>query len=716
MNIAFRRAGRFSHGARLVSWLTVLPALLTSGAVHAGSNYDARLAIHLASVASKNSCARLEAAPACSNVITSGTLYPTAYYAYLLIMRGNAAAGLAGLQCGIAYDGVPHSGVDVFDWHLCADLDFRSTGWPASGGGNLITWDPIDRCQRSEPDGPGSGVTATVGYFYLAAYSPDVLRITPRPVDGRAKVGSCAADEDILEGGTIHHDPSFLGSASFSTGGMTPGHNPCSAPTTAIDCSISGPSSVFAGSIASYRALAAPPGSTFQWDISGNGVITGATTGPSVTVLADDIDGATFSLAVTVGTPAGVRTCTATVAIIAPPAPGCQIYRPSYSGNVIEDSPGNLFSVQVNQPYANLSWSITGDGTITSGSDSAQVTVLAGQAGSFELSVHFTTAAGIPGTCSRRFPVDAVPCGFSGTSPVAQFRTGVPYTASYAYPGGSYAWEISGSGTIAGSAQNPVVFVDVGGEGTINLTLAHTRNGRLHTCSQTITVTATPPPPPPHLNPAKLLLHLIPSTNRNACDGRWVVSCNRAQTAGSLAPTSYFAYLLVADGNRAAGISALQCGIDYNPTPGAGVDVFSWTHCAVFEAGTDGPNGTWPTAGSGDRIFWDMTTMCQRTEPGGVGSGVVAAAGYFYLTAYSPDRIEIRPRPIDGQAQVADCSFNVDVIGGIGFPPGAESQLGSASFSPDGSVRGYNPCGTIVNVQPSTWSRIKGMFATPGAH
>ncbi len=163
------------------------------------------------------------------------------------------------------------------------------------------------------------------------------------------------------------------------------------------------------------------------------------------------------------------------------------------------------------------------------------------------------------------------------------------------------------------------------------------------------------------------------------------------------------------DGNAAAGIGGVQCGIDYNPAAGAGVDIFSWTLCGSLEFPSGGTNGPWPAAGSGNLITWD-TAHCQRTEPGGSGAGVSAAAGYFYLSAYSPDVLQIIPRPVDGQAKVADCNASEDLIGGTGFPPGVSSHLGSARFTASGQIPGYNPCGIPVNVQPTTWSHIKGLY------
>ena len=138
----------------------------------ARSNNDARLALHLLPHTTKNTCGRADATPACSNIVTNGGLYPTLYYAFLLVTSGDAVGGLAGLQCGVSYDGIAHSGVDIFSWNLCATLDFRSGNWPAAGGGNLITWDSSSRCQRNEPGGSGSG-----------------SRSRPSPWAGRARGG-----------------------------------------------------------------------------------------------------------------------------------------------------------------------------------------------------------------------------------------------------------------------------------------------------------------------------------------------------------------------------------------------------------------------------------------------------------------------------------------------------------------------------------------------
>ena len=78
------------------------------------------------------------------------------YYAYLIVANVGAVAwndpGVGGISCGIEYDSAQGSGVDVFGWYLCADLEFTSRGdngeWPAAGGGNRMTWVMTLNCQQ----------------------------------------------------------------------------------------------------------------------------------------------------------------------------------------------------------------------------------------------------------------------------------------------------------------------------------------------------------------------------------------------------------------------------------------------------------------------------------------------------------------------------------------------------------------------------------------
>ena len=206
---------------------------------------------------------------------------------------------------------------------------------------------------------------------------------------------------------------------------------------------------------------------------------------------------------------------------------------------------------------------------------------------------------------------------------------------------------------------------------------------------------------------AKVLISL-PSVDLSPC-ANGVQSCNDVNTAGRLyPPRTYYAFLLIADGDGPSGISAVKCGINYDPTLQTGVDVFGWALCANAEIRTTGPNGLWPAPQSGNLITW-TDENCQRDEPAGSGSGVVAAAGYFYCAAYTADDLRIELHPTDGLVTVGSCAADVDTVEGGGITRNP-SHLGFARFSPGGLEEGYNPCESDTPVQPATWGRIKLAF------
>lgn len=197
-----------------------------------GPNEYAKIVTHLVTTAQagRNPCASSKATPKCSEMVTKGTLFPETYYAFICVTDGDRSVGIAGMQFGIEYNSATNQGVDIWEWTMCAALEFPQPAppWPSSRGGNLITWDGANACERDEPGGSGTGVTAVAGYFYMTAYTPDVLKITVRPVDGLAKVADCEAFESILEGpGAPVFPKSHLGFASFSEGATVAGYNPC---------------------------------------------------------------------------------------------------------------------------------------------------------------------------------------------------------------------------------------------------------------------------------------------------------------------------------------------------------------------------------------------------------------------------------------------------------------------------------------------------------
>lgn len=178
-----------------------------------------KILLHVKAVTTKNQCNLTPLVDNCANVVTRGELYPPVFrHIQLIVDRGDSIPmenGMAGVQFGINYPEGPGA-ISVFAWSLSATLEFTSTGWPASGGGNLITWNSVGSCQFTR--------IACAGYFYMGAYGPATFRVIKRPVDNTAKVADCGSVETIVPEGA-------LGFAAFSSGAVTEGCNPC-----LVDC------------------------------------------------------------------------------------------------------------------------------------------------------------------------------------------------------------------------------------------------------------------------------------------------------------------------------------------------------------------------------------------------------------------------------------------------------------------------------------------------
>jgi hypothetical protein len=215
--------------ARINVGLLALGAIsLVAGPAAAAVNPNSpKVLLHVKATTVKNQCSIAALADVCANAVTKGAVSPTTFYhVQLITARGDSLdmdSGIAGVQIGLDYQGgaSPDGGfspISIFGWTLCATLEFASPNpaWPAPGSGNLITWDAVGSCQRTQ--------LAIAGYFYMGAYGPGTLRLTPRPADGVAKVADCGSVEVILPEGA-------LGFAAFSAGAVTEGCNPC-----LVDC------------------------------------------------------------------------------------------------------------------------------------------------------------------------------------------------------------------------------------------------------------------------------------------------------------------------------------------------------------------------------------------------------------------------------------------------------------------------------------------------
>lgn len=164
----------------------------------------------------------VESLQPCSTYTTHGDV-GNGYDLYVVIGQGDST-GIGGATFGITYNGLHGEGIDVIgDWILCASgLEFPSAGWPASGTGNVLTWNPQTGCATTVI--AGEGVHATAGFLYVFAYGEDRFAITPHMKldSGPALlVADCTSREIPV--------PEYLaGYVDF--GGdpaLNPGYNPC---------------------------------------------------------------------------------------------------------------------------------------------------------------------------------------------------------------------------------------------------------------------------------------------------------------------------------------------------------------------------------------------------------------------------------------------------------------------------------------------------------
>jgi len=202
-------------------------ACLGAGPVFAGINPGPKVALHVTATTTKDATVCSTWNPNALNLSCSG--YNSRgdvgqdLLVYLVIAQADTpsfAGGVAGITAGIEYDGRKNHGLDVLGWTVCADgLDNPNSGpggeWPASGGGDVITW---LNCQETRIG--NDGIHAVVGAFRVYAYSQDLLRITPNrnlQVGPQCLLANCYAQEVKVDTTTA------LGSVGFGT----PGRNPC---------------------------------------------------------------------------------------------------------------------------------------------------------------------------------------------------------------------------------------------------------------------------------------------------------------------------------------------------------------------------------------------------------------------------------------------------------------------------------------------------------
>jgi hypothetical protein len=180
-------------------------------------------------------------------------------------------------------------------------------------------------------------------------------------------------------------------------------------------------------------------------------------------------------------------------------------------------------------------------------------------------------------------------------------------------------------------------------------------------------------------DPPALVMHLVEAVGSDPClTTEGAPRCHDMVTENPLIGVPLYAYVVALD-EPGSGIGGASFGITYDGTPGAGVDILSWTLCADNSV-ADG----WPAANSGLVVTWD-TGNCQERVTGSadpIWDHAAAVVGYFYLAAYSSGTLGFGPHPADNKVQVTNCAGTAEEITEY-------YQLGSAGF---GGWGGFSPC------------------------
>jgi len=187
-----------------------------------------------------------------------------------------------------------------------------------------------------------------------------------------------------------------------------------------------------------------------------------------------------------------------------------------------------------------------------------------------------------------------------------------------------------------------------------------------------------------HLTPANAKSRPCVTNNPNEAG----IPCSKYVIHGTPG-SSYHVFLVVAQADPDSGILGLSCGIDYNPEPEAGVDVFTWTLCSGgLDFRNAGRHGDWPEAQGGNRITWwssDPAKQCPRQVLG--EDGAHAVAGVFYIHAYGEDTFRVtRNNNLQSgpELEIGDCAARLTDL--------PISAAGSIRFSDDPEETGCNPC------------------------
>ena len=258
--------------------------------------------------------------------------------------------------------------------------------------------------------------------------------------------------------------------------------------------SITGTSPICGGSLdETYAVTNNNAGHTYAWSISGGGTLD-ATTGNSITVDWGAIAGTYTLTVVETETATGCNTTnTLAVTVNAEPIANSITGTSPICGGSLDET----YAVTNNNAGHTYAWSISGGGTLDATTGNSITVDWGATAGTYTLTVVETeTATGCNTTNTLAVTVNAEPVANSitGTSPICGGSLDETYAVTNNNAGHTYAWSISGGGTLDAATGNSIT-VDWGAiAGTYTLTVVETETATGCNTTNTLAVTVNAEP------------------------------------------------------------------------------------------------------------------------------------------------------------------------------------------------------------------------------
>ena len=248
---------------------------------------------------------------------------------------------------------------------------------------------------------------------------------------------------------------------------------------------ITAPSAVCPSSSGNLASVPSVGGANYSWGITGGTIDSGnGTASISFTAVASG----TVQLTCTVTSAAGCASAQGS-ANIPIGSPSSTITASSVCGN----SAGNIAAVPDAGVGATYAWSI-GNGTITAGATSRQLTFTAGASGTVLLTNTVTSAAGCSSTGNASVSINPLPnTTITASSSVCANSTGNIASITDAGAGSHYGWTISGGSITAGANTNSITYTATN-SGSILLACSVTNANGCVSNSATTSVTINPLP------------------------------------------------------------------------------------------------------------------------------------------------------------------------------------------------------------------------------